>query len=287
MAHETTVSEITSASQKASESFISKKIKLDEFKDISERLTEIKEEYSNLCRAVNEKNKELRSVQNSIDAHEFTLHRMNESFDKEHAEKVRVLENRQKEVTEAGQEYQWLLKGVRDKTVQLEHSIHKIAQDKLVLEADNKKWQIYAGQAKSDADVSLIEVSKHEALLKEERQQFEAYKLTLQPLLDEIIKSKGDNTLLIKEVESKSSLLDKKIAFVEEQRQKMLREVELREDKIRQDMILLEQKEDNLVKRNQELEDYDLELKARTVEVEKQIVRYQLNKTIESGKKKG
>ena len=281
---EPTLTEKAFNTQNMSESYEARKAKLDELRDVSQRLEKVKDEYATLCRAINDKNKELRTVQSSIDSHEFTLSRMNEKFDKENAEKLRIINSRQKEVDEASNEYQWLLKGVREKTDELENNLQNVANDKLINEAEVKKWKIYAEQVKSEADKRVIDVKKRESLLKERMEQFEVYKLTINPAIEELKKIREENILTKQVLSSKSLLLEKEEKHLANQREKLMSDVDIEKEKVRQELISIDLEKSSLAKRKQDLDDLELEVRAVQAEAEKEKRRYQLNKSIELNK---
>lgn len=264
----------------AVKSYEEKKHQIDEFREISDRLQAVKDEYAQICRGVNEKNKELRLVQSAINSHDYTLLKKDEEWEKKNAERIRVLETKQAEVEKSAQEYQELLKFERIKLHELESKLSQLEKDKLMYVADNKKWEILVATTISEAEKREADVKQREQLLAEEKVQFEAYKESIKPELEEVSRLKNENIILLNKLEAKTSLLDKEEQHIAHQKEKMQLEIDKEWEVVKKAKLLIAQQQENMAIREQELADYALEVKAKDAEVMKARKRYELNEKI-------
>lgn len=264
----------------AVKSYEEKKHQIDEFREISDRLQAVKDEYAQICRGVNEKNKELRLVQSAINSHDYTLLKKDEEWEKKNAERIRILETKQAEVEKSAQEYQELLKFERIKLNELESKLSQLEKDKLMYVADNKKWEILVAQTISEAEKREADVKQREQILAEEKVQFEAYKESIKPELEEVSRLKNENIILLNKLEAKTSLLDKEEQHIAHQKEKMQLEIDKEWEVVKKAKLLIAQQQENMAIREQELADYALEVKAKDAEVMKARKRYELNEKI-------
>lgn len=264
----------------AVKSYEEKKHQIDEFREISDRLQAVKDEYAQICRGVNEKNKELRLVQSAINSHDYTLLKKDEEWEKKNAERIRVLETKQAEVEKSAQEYQELLKFERIKLNELESKLSQLEKDKLMYVADNKKWEILVATTISEAEKREADVKQREQILAEEKVQFEAYKESIKPELEEVSRLKNENIILLNKLEAKTSLLDKEEQHIAHQKEKMQLEIDKEWEVVKKAKLLIAQQQENMAIREQELADYALEVKAKDAEVMKARKRYELNEKI-------
>lgn len=275
-----TAQETIKLANEAVKSYEEKKHQIDEFREISDRLQAVKDEYAQICRGVNEKNKELRLVQSAINSHDYTLLKKDEEWEKKNAERIRVLETKQAEVEKSAQEYQELLKFERIKLHELESKLSQLEKDKLMYVADNKKWEILVATTISEAEKREADVKQREQLLAEEKVQFEAYKESIKPELEEVSRLKNENIILLNKLEAKTSLLDKEEQHIAHQKEKMQLEIDKEWEVVKKAKLLIAQQQENMAIREQELADYALEVKAKDAEVMKARKRYELNEKI-------
>lgn len=275
-----TAQETIKLANEAIKSYEEKKHQIEEFREISDRLQAVKDEYAQVCRGVNEKNKELKLIQSAIGSHDYTLLKKDEEWEKKNAERNRILETKQAEVEKSAKEYQELLKFERLKLNELEAKLSQLEKDKLMYVADNKKWEILVAQTISEANKREADVQERERLLSEEKVQFEAYKESIKPELEEISRLKNENIILLNKLEAKTSLLDKEEQHIAHQKEKMQLEIDKEWEVVKKAKLLIAQKEENMAKREQELADYALEVKAKDADVMKMRKRYELNEKI-------
>ena len=275
-----TARETIKLANEAVKSYEEKKHQIDEFREISDRLQAVKDEYAQICRGVNEKNKELRLVQSAINSHDYTLLKKDEEWEKKNAERIRILETKQAEVEKSAQEYQELLKFERIKLNELESKLSQLEKDKLMYVADNKKWEILVAQTISEAEKREADVKQREQILAEEKVQFEAYKESIKPELEEVSRLKNENIILLNKLEAKTSLLDKEEQHIAHQKEKMQLEIDKEWEVVKKAKLLIAQQQENMAIREQELADYALEVKAKDAEVMKARKRYELNEKI-------
>lgn len=275
-----TAQETIKLANEAIKSYEEKKHQIEEFREISDRLQAVKDEYAQVCRGVNEKNKELKLIQSAIGSHDYTLLKKDEEWEKKNAERNRILETKQAEVEKSAKEYQELLKFERLKLNELEAKLSQLEKDKLMYVADNKKWEILVAQTISESNKREADVQERERLLSEEKVQFEAYKESIKPELEEISRLKNENIILLNKLEAKTSLLDKEEQHIAHQKEKMQLEIDKEWEVVKKAKLLIAQKEENMAKREQELADYALEVKAKDADVMKMRKRYELNEKI-------
>lgn len=268
--------DVIAATNKAAEMLNHKKNELDEFKLITERLANVKEEYARTCRDLNQKNADLKAVDNEIKSYGYTLAKMREDATREMAENSRVLEARLKEVEASSKEYTQLLRTNREKEALLENGLNNLNKERQTNAAEVKKWQIYAEGEKAEANKQLVDVQNRESLLKEEREQFETYKQSIQPEIDKMTSIKNENDLLWKKLKSQEDGLEKEREQLKRERQKLISETEASKAKIDEASLLLSKREENLAKSQQELFDYELQVKSKDAECEKILKREQL-----------
>lgn len=270
-------------------------------KIISDQLNSEKAKKDVQIRTVDELEKRIKSLQAEIDAlvidfnHKRAINEnlgasiasahsnlsmLDRKFAEANAKMLAQYEKKMAEVVEADKQLQQLLKETREKEQDLERQrglfeSERVANRQLLHAAESALTQNNAQWKNIEADLLI-----REAELKKQKEDFESYKESLQPEISRITSIKNENALYLQKIEQQR--LD-----MENQRLAVVREREAMEEKLAianaatlQERERIKARDAELRNWEQNLKDYDLEIRAKNEEANRILRREKLEKEL-------
>lgn len=261
----------------ANNSDLSKKKTQMEVADTLEmRILKLKTEIQNLINELETKQKACSNVNDEILASNSSLARAKERFEKDNAARIKALSIKQKEIETSNAEYKTLLLENKQKQSFLNSELAKILEErkehKGQMNTMTKNHEdIIADVAKREADLAAREAEHKKA-----KEEFEAYKTSLEPEFAKISSILNENKNLLQEIDSQKIQTQGQYASFEKERARAEDDKTLERERIKQLELKCQNELVRLRKWEEDMKDSDMALQIREKEVEKLKERYQL-----------
>lgn len=252
-------------------------------KELENHISNAKKELSNIGHELDGRYKTIKYIDEEIKARNFQLERLSDSFEQKNKERLRLIEEKEKDIFKANEEYKKLLREVKEKSDKLSSEIYKISEERRFFESEMNRMNIHCNQVNSEMAKLKEDIENREAVLKEKEDILEAEKQSFEPELKRISQLKNENNMLLDKIEQDRKQFIRQQDSFEAYKKKIDSEDEIRKNQYRNQELSIQAKEAKIRKWEQDLKDIELELKAREADVQKQIKRYQLQESIKKG----
>lgn len=259
-----------------------KDIFIKNIQELQEHDKRVRAELINLSNELETKYRALKNVDEEIKSKTYELNRQNENFEKTNREKIRLLDKRQSDIEESDKQYKNLIVETNQLKINLKNDLSKISDERREHASEKEVIGKNMQDIKSEWSKKEADILEREDNLKKEKEAFESEKEALKPELTRISEIKNENLLLWQRIDDEKGQLERQKNIFDSHRQKMAEDAEagkLSIKKLEESLLLRESK---LRKWEQDLTDIQLEVKAREVEIQKAIKRYQLKESIKN-----
>ena len=263
----------------------SKDILVKNGKELIQHLKDIKNEHQRVAVELENKYKALKHVEDEIKAQTYALHRQNEQFENQNKEKLGAIAKKQSDLDAAEIEYKKIISDGAALNKELKNSLATIADERRTHQNEMNRLNKHVLDVEGEDSRLRSDIETREAKLKQEKEEFEAKKEALRPEILEIEGIKNENLLLWQRIEDEKRNLETQKSGFESYKRKLEQDGETLRASVKKQEESLKNEESKLRKWKQDLEDYDLQLKARESEASRQMKKYQLNQVIEANKK--
>lgn len=251
-----------------------------EIKQIEELKRRTNEEYSNICMEFNNKEKSLTYLNSEISAQTHTLNMVKDDIAKEKESEYKWIEKRMKEVDEAHGIYQKLCLDNSNMQAELRNKIHAIDLRERRITEENENLHLHVERANGEMGALRYDTAALIDAFDEEKAVFEEHKKSLAPTLDRLSSIKRENESLLEKIENEQEGSARQREVFKHEQEKVHAELESEQVKIRRSEQVLEKQLEEMKARKENLDDFELELKAMEAKVNKDIKRFQLKKVI-------
>ncbi len=227
----------------------------------------------------------LKHVEDEIKSQNYVLGRQKEKFDKENAERIRLLDAKQVDVDAADATYKRLLVEVSDQKKTLQNGLKDIADERRAHQIELNRLNRHVHDIETEASKQKADIEEREKALFDAKLAFEEEKAALQPELTRISEIKNENTLLWQNIEEAKADIARQRSLMDSYKAKLDAEAEQKNAALERQIQVVKNEDGKLRKWEQDLKDFELELKAREAEAQKAMKRYQLNKVVEGAEK--
>jgi len=238
------------------------------------------QEYTNLCRDINAKERTLNYLVAEIQAQNYAAQKARDLVRKEREKEIKYIEDTLKKTQEADAQYKALLAENTELNKNLKHKEEELRQLEAELRKENERWQRHAQQVEGEAKRRETDVQEREAALKAREEEFEAYKSTIEPDLARMSAIKNENTALLAELEDAKKEIENQRLLIQAEKVKNQGDLEAERERIRKAEAVVREREARLQKAEENLKDMELEAKAAIAEANRTIKRYQNEKAI-------
>lgn len=257
-----------------------KDVQLRTVQELELEIKKIREQMDNLVGEYNTKVRINENLGNSIRSAQANLALFENMFAEKNEKRLAELEKKIKQNAEADAELQKMISENRELKKSLQNDRNSFDNER-----EQNRQLVYAAKSALEQNLAMwknreADVLDREEKIKQEKAEFEAYKESLTPEIARITSIKNENDLLIKKIELQR-------LEIERSRLAVTREKELAEEKrliafaqIEDAKLRVSNEEARLRKWEQDLKDSALELKARQADVDRILVRQNLEKEI-------
>ena len=257
-----------------------KDILIKNAKELHAHIVEARKELDRINHEVENGYKAAQHVQDEIKAQNYNLSRQNDKFEKENAEKLRILEIKEKEVVSADLEYKKLSAEVNETKKTLGNQLKAIYDERIAHKNELNRLNTHVSQIESSDSKLLADIEEREGLLKEAMEAFELERDALQPELKRISEIKNENFLLLQKLEEEKVQFERQKGLMDAYKKKLDEDALVTKASYENKLKAIQNEDGRLRKWEQDLKDEALELKAMQADASKQMKRYQLTAKI-------
>lgn len=254
-----------------------KTLLIKSIQELEERKKEIKKEYEVICAEYNLKHNAVKSLLDEIIAQNHTISRQKDQFDKENKKAIQDLEAQSEAVRVADIKYRELVREWEEKNQILRTALSQVKDERETARKEKERLERHVSQVEGEATRRESDVLDRENKLAEDRKALEEEKAAFEPELSRITAIKNENKNLWDKVESDRAEFDSRVRAFDSYKAKLESEVQAQKDQLKKVENSYLSKEGELRKWKEDLDDRELELKAREAEAERALKRYQLN----------
>lgn len=276
-------SETISLAKRADIELNSKKLLIREIMELKDLRDKLHVNHEALCREYNAKDQTLQYLFQEIEAQALKKTRIMNEIKEEKKSEYEYIEKQTKKVDEASVVLNGLKNEEVAKTKQLKDEIGKIYEEREQFTRENARLQRHADQVEAADKNIKLDMLRRERELKESKEEFELYKASMEKDFAKINRIKNENATLLEKINRTEEKIEK-------ERNSMNHEIAAKEAEIKTERDTYLSKENSVAlrhelldKREQDLKDTELELRAREVEAQKVLTRQQAQKVIDAG----
>lgn len=275
--------ETISLAKRADIELNSKKLLIREIMELKDLRDKLHVNHEALCREYNAKDQTLQYLFQEIEAQALKKTRIMNEIKEEKKSEYEYIEKQTKKVDEASVVLNGLKNEEVAKTKQLKDEIGKIYEEREQFTRENARLQRHADQVEAADKNIKLDMLRRERELKESKEEFELYKASMEKDFAKINRIKNENATLLEKINRTEEKIEK-------ERNSMNHEIAAKEAEIKTERDTYLSKENSVAlrhelldKREQDLKDTELELRAREVEAQKVLTRQQAQKVIDAG----
>lgn len=275
--------ETISLAKRADMELNSKKLLIREIMELKDLRDKLHVNHEALCREYNAKDQTLQYLFQEIEAQALKKTRIMNEIKEEKKSEYEYIEKQTKKVDEASVVLNGLKNEEVAKTKQLKDEIGKIYEEREQFTRENARLQRHADQVEAADKNIKLDMLRRERELKESKEEFELYKASMEKDFAKINRIKNENATLLEKINRTEEKIEK-------ERNSMNHEIAAKEAEIKTERDTYLSKENSVAlrhelldKREQDLKDTELELRAREVEAQKVLTRQQAQKVIDAG----
>lgn len=240
-------------------------------KYLTARMVELDQEYISRRKLVD-------GINGSIAGAQTELSNIRANVQKQHAQAIELLANKTTEVDKADKTLRALIKENNDLLVSNKQKESALIEERQICGSKVYEMQKALTQNQSEWEKREKDILAREASLKEERESHEIEKLALQPEAQRISSIKNENILLLQEVERGRNDINNLMLGIESEKQ-LLAEAKLIQDAKNKEYELVNANQEKKLREwEQNLKDFDLEVRARSAKADKLLRTMQLEK---------
>lgn len=254
-------------------------------RELKEQEAMVRASYTTLCNEFNMKQRSIEFLIAEINAQNVSLHNIKEAVKKERSEQIARIEDMEAKLKEANETYNKLISDNKEKANKLKNELDEIEEERRSFKEESERLERHVKQVENASKALESDLKDREAELSRAREEFEAYKSTLEPDLLRISAIKNENQALITKINNDKSNLDKQLMAFEHEKSKLMSELEAEKAKLIRLENSIAIREAEIRKKEENLIDYDLEVRAREAAAQKVLKRQQLQHKIDEAKK--
>lgn len=226
------------------------------------------------------KYKALDHVSSEIKAQQHTLNLQKQKFDRDNEAAIKELLTKTAQLDEASETYKKLLVEVNEKRQLLNSEIAKIVDERKTHEREMNRLNRHVQEVKDDIKRREYDMSEQAEKLRLEREAFTAEMEAAKPELARLSELKAENKALWDKLEGDRIDFENRQQAFEHYKAQKDQEVQAAREKVKEQENVLRNLEAKYRKWEQDLNDADLELKAREAKVQQDIKRHKLMATV-------
>lgn len=258
-----------------------KDILIKNIRQLEEHIRNSRAELDRVNNELEGKYRALRSVDDDIKSQLFILERQKEKFEKQHKSEIDELVKKANDIEASDKEYKALISETMQLKNNLRNDLQKIADERSLHAKEMGVVTRNSEQIQGEMNRQNADMAEREEKLKDEIKAFEEEKELLRPELTRISEIKNENILLWQKIEQDKAQFEHSKSSFENFQKKQASDIELERARIKNLEQAILAKEGKLRKWEEDLNDIQLELKAREAEAQKMMKRYQLHKVAE------
>jgi len=257
---------------------IQKDVMLMKVRDLDEHIKYLTKRMVEMDTEYNQRRKLVDGINGSIAGAQAELSRLRSEFTKQNNQAIESLAKERAEIEKADATLRTLINQNNSLLVTNKQTESKLATERQLAQSQVYEMKKALDQNQTEWTKREKDILEREKALKDEREAFENERNTIQPELDKISSVKNENILLLQEVERGQTNIRNLMLGIESEKQVLAESKLIHEGKMKQKELELA----NLEKKNREweqnLKDFDLEVRARSAKADKMLRTMQLEK---------
>src|SRR3990167_9168988 len=242
---------------------------------------QIRKAIQNISQDANTKSKIISNLDNEIRAMNYQISKSKDDFDKANAERVKLLDAKEKRINTAEIEYQKVILELNQNSKKLKMEIQNIADERKKHAAEIASMREWVNTNTKNLSALEKDIENRELDLKTERELFEKERDDLKPEMARISEIKNENLVLCQKLETEKLGFEVHKKSIENYKSSIDSQMEVLKAKLEHERDVLRASESRLRQWEEGLNDQALELKAREAEAQRMMKRYQLTKSAE------
>lgn len=240
-------------------------------KYLTERMVELDKEFISRRKLVD-------GINGSIAGAQAELSNLRASYQKQNAQAIELLEKQRLEVEKADKTLRALISENQNLLVSNKHTESKLNEERQLCQAQVYEMKKALEQNQSEWNKREKDILDREKSLKDEREVFENDKSSIQPELAKISSVKNENILLLQEIEQNKTNIRNLMMGIESEKQALSESKLIQEAKVKEMELVNLNQEKRLREWENNLKDFDLEVRARSAKADKLLRTMQLEK---------
>ena len=254
-------------------------------RELHKHIEEARAELQRTNRETENRYSALKHLEDEIKSQNYIFSRQKEKFDKENAELIKILDKRQIDIDAADAAYKSLLVETAELKKKLQNGLKEIEDERRAHGAELARLQRHVHDVETAASKQNGDMEQRESKIKADVEAFEAEKEALKPELSRISEIKNENLILLQEIEASKSNLEHQKSLIDSYKKKIDADLFREREILANREQAVANEEGKFRKWEQDIKDFDLEVRAREAEAEKSIRRHQLTKIVSESEK--
>lgn len=262
-----------------------KDVMLMNIDEINKHILHLKKITADLHQEYETKRKIVDSLNGSIAGAQAHLSMLNADFEKKNQSLVKEFQKKLSDVESSDKTLRQLINDNQESKRLNDVEKAKLAEYRQICDSQVNEMKKALSQNNSEWSKREADILEREKQLSSEKESFEAERNSLIPQLAHISSIKNENILLLQKIEADKNNVSNLRLSIESERQRLAEDRASIADKLKQKETSFLNEEARLREWEQNLKDYDLEIRAKASEAEKVLKRQQLQSKVDSGKK--
>jgi len=245
----------------------------DHIKYLTKRMVEMDTEY-------NQRKKLVDGINGSIAGAQAELSRLRSEFTKQNTKEIELLAKERAEVAKADATLRALINQNNTLLVTNKQTESKLATERQLCQSQVYEMKKALDQNQAEWSKRENDILQREKTLKLERETLEQEKEAIIPEQARLSSVKNENILLLQEVEQGRVNIQNLMRGIESEKQALAESKILQEAKIKQMEVVIANQEKKNREWEQNLKDFDLDVRARSARADKMLIQLQKEKEI-------
>jgi len=245
----------------------------EHIKYLTKRMVEMDTEY-------NQRRKLVDGINGSIAGAQAELSRLRAEFTKQNNKEIELLAKQREELEKADRTLQGLITQNNNILVSNKQTASKLAEERQLAKSQVYEMKKALDQNQAEWAKREKDILDREQALKLERETLEAEKEAIIPEQARLSSVKNENILLLQEVEQGRTNIQNLMRGIESEKQALAESKLLQEAKIKQMELVIANQEKKNREWEQNLKDFDLDVRARSARADKMLIQLQKEKEI-------
>lgn len=254
--------------------------------DLRKRIADMKSEIQSISNELETKIKAHTYLNNEILAANTSLSTLKASFEGEKKNLIDSLAVKHAEADTSNAEYQGLLRDNREKNNLLQSELQKVKDERASHKSEMTTILKNNEDIKAEAVRRENDVKAREEELAKAKEEFEAYKSTIEPEISKVSEIVNENKLLLFKIESDKNNFNAQQANFERQKLNNEESLKMQLAQVNQEALRLRNENARLKQFEQDLKDFDMQIKVRESEAIKMRDRFQLQEKFDKSQTK-